>query len=552
MKKFPVFAFMLLAGVMQVLAGGRQSGAQQTAQDLGPRGSGKAYWYYKYPQTVTLHTVNFEYPYMDYHDGDNTANNPWTRVIKDYLNIQIATDWIAGTVGDYSTKLNLAIAAREIPDFFQCGSTQFVQLQEAGLIADITDYLENNVSDTIKKRMASAPDILDTVTRNGRIYAIPQGSYGPLTEPEILWLRKDWLEQAGVRAPGTIAELETLMQTFMKQHPGSYGIPLGGGLDEFAWLAVAWDAYPFFWYRAADGSVVNGSVQPEVKQVLEVFADWYKKGYLKQDWMSSNSDTTRVDLMNNEFGIQLFPQWWGFVNAADMVATNGKNSYMEAFDIPSATGKPVRHPRGFDNEGYIVFNKNSKNIAAALKCVSFYSEHGTEIGLSNEELSERFYHGESSHIMPMIKTLNSTGSMEGYLNLKRVRETGDTSFWDNLTYAEAPGKEEYEKELRPYLEEGNTALGIGRFLQIYSENCAFDVSYKIDSEKRWVYTAVTGPVPEEVASYGSTLDDILREGFAQIIVGQRPISYFDTLVAMWKSSGGDHCTQVMNRVYGKK
>ena len=40
--------------------------------------------------------------------------------------------------------------------------------------------------------------------------------------------------------------------------------------------------------------------------------------------------------------------------------------------------------------------------------------------------------------------------------------------------------------------------------------------------------------------------------FTKIIVGEQPLSYFDTVVAQWKSSGGDVTTKAVNRVYGKK
>ncbi len=53
-------------------------------------------------------------------------------------------------------------------------------------------------------------------------------------------------------------------------------------------------------------------------------------------------------------------------------------------------------------------------------------------------------------------------------------------------------------------------------------------------------------------SYGTTLDDLLVEGFTKIIAGTQPLSYFDTVVAQWKSSGGDVVTKAVNKMYGKK
>jgi putative aldouronate transport system substrate-binding protein len=548
--KFVFLAAVLLAGAVQVFAGGaRQSGGQQAAQDLGARGSGPAYWLVKYPQTVTLHTVNYDYPQTVYEAGDSTAHNGWIRAIKEYLNIDIVTDWVAATATDYTTKLNLAIAAGQIPDFFYCDSTQFSLLLEAGLLADITGYVENNICDALKGSMEANPEVIESATKNGRLYAWPQFGVGSLDDPNELWIRKDWREQAGLKAPATIAELETLMQTFMRAHPGSYGMPLGGNLDEFNWLAPAFGAYPTYWITAAGGSIVYGSIQNEMKQVLQTFADWYKKGYFKQDWMSSNYDSNRSDLIAGKYGVQVFPQWWGFVSASDMITTYGRNGYMEAFELPSFNGKPVNHPKPFENGGYIAINKNCRNIAAALKCVSFWAggiqaRELVDTGIVTQE--QRAEMSLDQHNMPMLKSWDSRTEIEIYRQLQEVKRTGNTQ-----ALKQPSAISSYDSAIRPFLEAGDIS-GAGRWLQMYADNSSYSVNEKILNENRWVQSRMAGPVPEGVAAYGSTLSDILIEGFVQIIAGQQPVSYFDTLVSRWKAAGGDDCTRVMNQVYGNR
>ena len=50
---------------------------------------------------------------------------------------------------------------------------------------------------------------------------------------------------------------------------------------------------------------------------------------------------------------------------------------------------------------------------------------------------------------------------------------------------------------------------------------------------------------------GSTLDDILTEGFTRIIIGDKPADYFDTVVKDWKTAGGEQATKEMNEIYNK-
>ena len=54
---------------------------------------------------------------------------------------------------------------------------------------------------------------------------------------------------------------------------------------------------------------------------------------------------------------------------------------------------------------------------------------------------------------------------------------------------------------------------------------------------------MTGSLPEDATIYGTTLDDLLVEGFTKIIVGEQPLSYFDTLVTEWHNSGGNTVTR---------
>jgi putative aldouronate transport system substrate-binding protein len=48
-------------------------------------------------------------------------------------------------------------------------------------------------------------------------------------------------------------------------------------------------------------------------------------------------------------------------------------------------------------------------------------------------------------------------------------------------------------------------------------------------------------------TYQTELSKIEDEAFISIITGERPVSYFDTFVAQWKSQGGDVLTREANR-----
>ena len=71
-------------------------------------------------------------------------------------------------------------------------------------------------------------------------------------------------------------------------------------------------------------------------------------------------------------------------------------------------------------------------------------------------------------------------------------------------------------------------------------------------EGRYIKNKVWAITPETLLNTGSTLEDILCEGFTKIIMGEEPIDYFDTVVENWKAAGGDQATIEVNEMYGGK
>jgi putative aldouronate transport system substrate-binding protein len=418
------------------------------------------------------------------------------------------------------------------------------------MLADITDYIENNASDTIKAVMDVNPETMETAKRNGRLYAMPKFGYGGYPIPNPLWLRHDWMQAAGASVPKTIAEMEKLMQTFMQAHPGTYGTGLDRDLKELYFLAPAFGAYPKIWVKGPDGKLVYSATQSGMKDAVATYADWYKKGYLKRDFVSMDNAAVRQDVISGKFGVHPGEQWWGFGYGPDLVSNQGKESYFEAFEIPSATGKPVLHPTLFDNEGYLVVNKNCKNIDAAIKCMSFIYYIYLDV-ISQKIMTPAQtlpYLSETVELLHVMLSFKINNSLDEQVQYDQVQEAVRLGTDAKMTAGSAISK---YQAAQAWLNNGEVG-GVGSWLQVYAANCAYTPNSKIVKEGRILYDAMMGPAPDDVISYGSTLDDLLKEGFTKIIIGTQPVSYFDTLVREWQNAGGNIVTAAVNREYGPK
>jgi putative aldouronate transport system substrate-binding protein len=312
-------------------------------------------------------------------------------------------------------------------------------------------------------------------------------------------------------------------------------------------LAPAWKAYPELWVWKGN-SIAYGGIQPEMREVVRAFADWYQKGYLRKDFMTLDSAAVREDVVSGKTGIQMFYQWWGYGYGVDMIGSQGLEAYFDAYEMPSADSSKVLHPMPFDNEGYLVINKNCKNIDAAIKCISYVSyiyNDAVQQGIMTKE--ELFVWNATAdlHTMLPFKMNDSLSENQQYIQVQAAIRANDPSvIKDPTAIIKYEGARNWIEKKDP--------TGFGFYSQLYGPHCAYNDNDIIIREKRMLPTATMGPPPEELNSYGSTLSDILLEGFTKIVIGDQPLSYFDTVVAEWKAAGGDNATAAVNRDYGKR
>jgi putative aldouronate transport system substrate-binding protein len=99
--------------------------------------------------------------------------------------------------------------------------------------------------------------------------------------------------------------------------------------------------------------------------------------------------------------------------------------------------------------------------------------------------------------------------------------------------------------------EKGTSSTVGGYLQQGAPKSAYGLAKQILDNNQYVQTAMWGASPKELVKYGSTLNDILVEGFTKIIMGAEDVDYFDKLVQNWHLAGGEEATEAVNVMYGQ-
>ena len=204
--------------------------------------------------------------------------------------------------------------------------------------------------------------------------------FGDVGTIQNIWLRADWLEKLGLSKPTTLQEFKDVCIAFRDQDPD------GNGQNDTLALAIdnnfenglnalmaAYGAYPNIWIEAEDGTLVYGGIQPEVKSALAELNDWYNQGIVSSEWMTTDRNTMKAQLVNGTAGACLYASHIGYSLGVSLIENN-PDARLLPIALPSATNEPTVMGVKFPVSSYLVVSKDCKNPEAAIKCLNVYSD----------------------------------------------------------------------------------------------------------------------------------------------------------------------------------
>jgi putative aldouronate transport system substrate-binding protein len=519
-----LIAVCLIAVPMTVMAGGQQGSTGSTSD--GP---------------VEIHVGYTEVVGATWAEGEDQGDNLWTRLWLEEYNIKVIADWVSA---EYDTTLNLAIASKKLPDAFIANPVQFQQLAEAGLVQDLQEAYDNHASPGLRRMMDENANILDTARFNGELLAIPRLHYGYETSTPHMWARKDWLEGLGIPEIKTVPDIENLMDSFKSDFGAQYGLMLDRTLRQFLQMAPTWHSYPQLWVEGPKGDIVYGATLPETKEALAQFAEWYKEGYIRPDFATLNSTAMFEDAYNGRTGMYTQQNWAGWQVGSDMFNNQGDNTFFMPFDLPSIDGKKVMYPIKFPNSVYSVVNKKYDNPEVLIQLISSYVHVLDEAMVKGDMTIDQalpFATNNMHHVTGPFKV-----HFNHYNDIKEVSgavATGVEKFSTGNAY-------QFYFEIRKWIDNGDL-VGLGRYIQMGMPWSSLVHAIEHVDNDHELWGKMWGVPPQSLRDYGSTLDDLLIEGYTHIITGTQDIGYFDELIESWKKAGGDQVTAQVNEMYGK-
>jgi putative aldouronate transport system substrate-binding protein len=509
----------------------------------------------RYDQTITLSIGKQVEPDFKYPEGDNPENNIYSRYLLKTLNVDVKNAWQGGSQSDYFQKVNLSIAANDLPDGLGIVTAQHLKaMVDAGQLADLTDAFNKYASPAMKAMFAKSEGAAQSaVTFGGKMYAIPNIAV-PEDAYHFAWIRKDWLDKLGLKPPKNMAELEAVAKAFVDKDPGGNGSgntvgisgPQNGGklycnfLDStsnsFGFDAIfgAYHSYPGFWIKGTDGKALYGSLAPETKVALAKLADLYAKGLIDKE-MGVQKDATQP-IVSGRAGIFSGPWWVGYWPFPDAWKTNSKANW-QAYAILDDKGAFTPHG-GMTSGQFSVIRKGYAHPEVLIKMLNCLIRDEPTFDQKQATI------GDYPLRVPMAfpdENKVEIAALKDVLARKKKPSDFDTPEFKayKLLFSDVSNVRAAKKDPVDNMDIQYWTAGDPNLSRLYSILVGAATLYKQPFTKTlslvWTQT-------KTMESKWATLKKLEDETFLKIIMGVAPVSSFDTFVKNWKAQGGDQVT----------
>ena len=480
-------------------------------------------------------------------DGETYENNAYTRLLNERLNVQ-NQDVFEAMDEQYTDSVTMVIAQNDLPDVMIVEDLDELQyLVDNDMIADLTDSYNNCMSDTIKNIYGSyGRDILDVVTFGGKIMAIPETNISD--GPNLIWLRKDWMDALGLSAPRTLSDVEEIIRQFKEKDPGHNGAgntvglvcdtSLCGGCgysSEYTLdiIFAAYGAFPKQWIYDEDGNVVYGSVQPEAKEALAHIHELYKEGILDQDFLMRTSSNLIELIVDGQCG-SFFGPWWAPNNPLMQAVEQNKDAewqpYLIATEESGLTSYHTQNPSG----KYIVVRKGYEYPEIACKIVSVLFDYLRYNDRDNQEIVDYYKENVDPTARPFAINVDYNNALQiCYGELNHVF-AGDKSA-DDLNVLEYS----YYEACESYLKDAENASA-----EDWAAYTSRITACKIlnDGRTNKVESLYFGETETMVTDWWS-LENLESDTYLKIVTGESALDEFDRFVENWYQNGGETITK---------
>ena len=485
--------------------------------------------------------------------GDTYENNAYTRYLKKELNIQ-NIDKFEGTDIEYDNMVSMAISENDIPDIMVVDDyEQLKLLVQNDMIEDLSAVYDRCASRRIKDMYLSyGKNVFNNVTFNGKLMALPDTNIE--NGPNMLWLRKDWMDKLGLDAPKTLQDAEYIISQFIEKDPGGNGKGNTVGLvcspeitseNGYSYMTQAdiifanFNSYPRQWIVNDKNEVEYGSVQPQSKEALKHMRKLYEEGILDRKFLLRGQNNIEELIINGQCG-SFFGLWWAPNNPLMDSRRKNRNAqwqpYMISTDEDGNTNFAAQNP----TYKYVVVRKGYEHPELVMKINNVLFNYYKASDSKVEEIKEYYAHNVDPTARPLAMNVDYMDALtQCYNNITDAVNKKKNP--ENLQLLE----NSYYEQCRRYLNDPDNAS-----LEDWAAYTSrITASSLIAESKIHRVKAVFAGQTDTMNKSWWKLKNLETQAYLKIITGEEPIDYFDEFVDEWYKQGGE---QIINEVNNER
>ena len=496
--------------------------------------------YEAYPELVTYTLGQMSGANNSNLPGEDTyEDNAYTRYLRKMLNIQNDNVYMERE-DRYDELVNILAKDQTLPDVLVISDRAILkELVENDLIEDLTDVYEKCTTPRIKEMFESyGSDLWDMGSFDGRLMAIPE----TVTDhgPRLLWLRKDWMDELGLEEPKTLEDAFDIIESFVANKMGTSDgeEPVGlvcdtalvGNTSSSYSVEPVFDKFhasPQQWVNQ-NGQIVYGSVTQETKNALSYLHELYERGVLDQNFALRAQNNLRDLVVDGKCGA-FFGLWWTPNNPLVDVYEKDKKIDWEPYYLQKSETDDVYD--SFRDNKYVVVRKGYEHPEIVMKIISVLFDYTRYEANDADEVNEYFALNVDPTARPLV--INVDYNEATFQITKDIRAAEDgTKKEESLSAIEKSYYDACESFLHG---KSSTPEDWAAYKsRISAVGLLVDGGYQ--SEERRYLDDTDGELPK-------SLQQLEKKSFIQIIMGEKPISYFDTFVKEWYDQGGEEITE---------
>jgi putative aldouronate transport system substrate-binding protein len=418
------------------------------------------------------------------------------------------------------------------------------------VIANLTDVFEAYALDGVKEYREKFPESFEGVTFDGKMYAFPYMNDNFHQTP-FLWIRDDWLENTGSKAPETVEEMVELARMFKNSDPDGNGRSDTWGLgvnkniaaSDLGSITGLLSAYGIpgrqnnaIFYRR-NGKITFAYIQEEAKAALAVARDMYAEGLIDPEFTVKDASILEQDIASGSLGMLYHMNWgtwypFNLIYESDDVITR-------PYPIPKAEGYEYKVGIEDSRTGDVFMVSSScKNPEAVIKILNLY--YNTVEASSDADSFITYWSDEQYRLCPIYVGIPTE------LYAPDLFEAFEKGSGDELS-GTAKSYYGYVKGF----EDGSAtdANAYGTWGQMFDRGSMAIALKDYRNDNAIVSNILSNDIPEIWLQNNGTLGTMVDTAYTDIIVGNKPLDSFDQFVKDWLAAGGQQTLDEMERLY---